>query len=54
MRPGWCWVFFRPWRMTWSRWAKPVKATLASGPRLREDQIPSTGLRSGAQALAFG
>jgi hypothetical protein len=26
--------------MSWSGWAKPVKATVASGPRLRDDQIP--------------
>ena len=44
MSPGWYWIFFRPVLMTCSRWAKPVKATLASGPRLREDQIPSVGL----------
>ena len=44
--------------MSWSRWAGPVKARLASGPRLGTDQVPSTGLRfladcgSGASAFA--
>ena len=44
MRPGWYWIFFRPCRMTWTRWAKLAKATLASAPRLRYDQMPSVGL----------
>ena len=38
----------RPCRMTWTRWPKLATARLASTPRLRTDQIPSTGLRSGA------
>ena len=29
MRPGWYWIFFRPCRMTWIRWAKLV--TQATG-----------------------
>ena len=48
MRPGWYWILRSPCLMTCSRWAKPVNATLASGPRLRQDHMPPTGLRSGA------
>src|SRR5215510_13253790 len=40
MRPGWYWIFFRPWRMTWTRWAKLAAARLASTPRLSTDQRP--------------
>jgi hypothetical protein len=50
MRAGWYWIFFRPCLMTWSRWAKPVKATLASGPRLRLDQMPSAVVPLGCAA----
>src|ERR1035438_5061960 len=46
---GWYWIFFRPCRMTWTRWAKLATARLARTPRLSTDQIPSTGLRSGAR-----
>src|SRR6266487_3554130 len=49
MRPGWYWIFFRPCRRIWTRWAKLATARLASTPRLSTDQIPSTGLRLGAQ-----
>jgi hypothetical protein len=38
MSPGRDRIFLRPCLMTCSRWAKPVKATLASGPRLSTDQ----------------
>ena len=43
MMPGWYWIYRRPCLMTWSRWAGPVNARLASGPRLSTDQMPSTG-----------
>ena len=33
MRRGWYWIFFRPCRMTWSRWLKLAIARLASTPR---------------------
>src|ERR1035438_1877975 len=46
---GWYRIFFRPCRMTWTRWAKLATARLARTPRLSTDQIPSTGLRSGAR-----
>jgi hypothetical protein len=31
MRQGWYWIFFKPCRMTWSRWLKglPVKGGAA-------------------------
>ncbi len=29
MRPGWYWIFFRPCRMTWTRWAKLATARAA-------------------------
>jgi hypothetical protein len=45
MRPGWYWIFFRPCRMTRTRWAKLATARLASTPRLSTDQMPSTGLK---------
>src|ERR1039457_779190 len=47
-KPGLVLDFFRPCRMTWTRWAKLATARLARTPRLSTDQIPSTGLRSGA------
>jgi hypothetical protein len=43
MRPGWYWIFFRPWRMTWTRWAKLAVARLARPPRLSTDH-PRPGL----------
>jgi hypothetical protein len=46
MRPGWYWIFFRPRRMTWPRWAKLATARLVSTPPLSTDQMPSTGLRT--------
>ena len=30
MMPGWYWIFRRPCLMTWSSWAGPVNARLAS------------------------
>jgi len=50
MRSGRYWIFFRPCRMTWTRWPKPATARLASTPRLSTDQMPSTGFKSGAYA----
>ena len=47
-QPGLVLDLFRPCRMTWIRWAKLATARLARTPRLSTDQIPSTGLRSGA------
>src|SRR5438132_11175568 len=40
MRPGRYWIFFRPCRMTWTRWAKLAAARLASTPPLSTDQTP--------------
>lgn len=42
------WMCRRPRRMRWARCSGVLKATLESQPRRRRDQIPSTGLRSGA------
>ena len=47
MSPGWYWIFFSPVLMTCSRWAKPVKATLASGPRLRRGPDPFHRVEAG-------
>lgn len=44
----WYWMLRRPWRMVSMRCSGVVKATLDSHPRRSRDQIPSTGLRSGA------
>jgi hypothetical protein len=40
MRPGRYWIFFRPCRMTRTRWPKLATARLASTPRLSTDQMP--------------
>lgn len=48
MRWGRYWIFLIPCRMVWIRCSEVVNTVLESQPRRRRDQMPSTGLRSGA------